>query len=99
MRMVMKGDQVLIKMDGNEADGRGMVLTDAGVAHRAPKVWSGVVRAVGPGKRIPGSDNRFPPQVEVGDRVQCEDDCGTEINVPGHGAHLLVREKFIQFVY
>ena len=99
MKMKMTGDQVLLKMDEAEADHRGMATSDAGVIHRALKVWSGVVRAIGPGKRIPGTDERFPPQVDVGDRVQCENDCGTEINVPGYGTHLLVREKFIQFVY
>lgn len=97
--MKISADKVLLKLDESEADGRGMLLTDAGVVHRAPKVWSGVVRAVGPGKRIPGSEARIPPQVEIGDRVQCEEDCGTELNIPGYGTHLLVREKFIQFIY
>jgi len=97
--MKMSSDRVLLKLDESEADHRGMILTDAGVVHRAPKVWSGVVRAVGPGKRIPGTDDRYPMQVEPGDRVQCEEDCGTEISIPGYGAHLMIREKFIQFIY
>jgi len=99
VKLIMKGDQVLLKLDDTEADHRGMVLTAEGVVHRAPKPSSGIVLAVGPGKRHQNTGKRIPVDCDVGDHVRYETDRGTEYEIPGYGPHLRIREKFILFAF
>ncbi len=57
-------DQVFVKPVQRNKSGS-LIIPDK----RNSELWSGMVIAAGPGKKIPGTDDRIPMQVKAGDYV------------------------------